>query len=223
MTLGQELVERSEIAIRTWRLPKSIPATTPALRCSAIRTGGRPTVRALRRMHRLGGLDDQTRGLEIAHDGGNRGRCERRPACEIRTETAPASAKTPTTRARASRRDVLSMAAERYTRNYRNAKRLILRCRSYPAKREPRRERAVGLGDHECECAKDLRSLAEDARDELGAAAGLRQRGAGDRLTYAVEQAVAGSGEVAADDHQFRVEHVQQHRDDLPERLSGVV
>ena len=45
-------------------------------------------------------------------------------------DTAPASARTPTTRARASRRDVLSMAAERYTRNYRNAKRLILRCRS---------------------------------------------------------------------------------------------
>ena len=42
-------------------------------------------LRALRRMHRLGRLDDQPGGLQIAHYGGNRGRCERRPACEIRT------------------------------------------------------------------------------------------------------------------------------------------
>jgi hypothetical protein len=45
---------------------------------------GRPAdLRALRRVHRIGGLDDESGGLEIAHHGGDRGRCERGPAREI--------------------------------------------------------------------------------------------------------------------------------------------
>ena len=67
-------------------------------------------------------------------------------------------------------------------------------------------------------CARSPRTPATSWAPRLVSGSAARRDG----LADAVEQQVAGRGEVAADDQHLGVEHVQQRRHDLAERAAGV-
>ncbi len=86
---------RSATATRRWLLPKSSPSATPAERCSATSTGGRPIAPGSRGCRVGHGLDHEPLRLQIGDDRRHRRRGQRRPTSEIGARGRPARGEHP--------------------------------------------------------------------------------------------------------------------------------
>src|SRR3954449_11577141 len=74
------------------------------------------------------------------------------------------------------------------------------------------------LVEHEGNCAEQLRSVAEDARNDLDVLGGRRNDPPAHRLTHGTEQDLAGGAHAAADDDALGIEEVAK----VGHRLSSV-